>query len=151
MSRVSRSWPKPGGPPSVSRPSRSAATSASSSSQRTAGDYQLARDAWGADYPHANNQLGLFVCGGGNNDVQYCNPDYDALMTQAAGEADQDKQVALYNQAQKILMDDAAFLPLRFAVSTFEVQPYVGGINATPSDSQLPGDLFYETMYIKTH
>ena len=72
-------------------------------------------------------------------------------MTQAAGEPDQDKQVALYNQAQKILMDDAAFLPLRFAVSTFEVQPYVGGINATPSDSQLPGDLFYETMYIKTH
>ena len=118
--------------------------------QRTAGDYQIARDGWGADYPHANNQLGLFVCGGGNNDVQYCNPDFDALMAQAAGEADQDKQVALYNQAQKILMDDAAFLPLRFAVSTFEVQPYVGGINATPSDSQLPGDLFYETMYIKT-
>ena len=108
----------------------------------------IARDAWGADYPHANNQLGLFVCGGGNNDVQYCNPDFDALMAQAAGEPDQDKQVALYNQAQTILMDDAAFLPLRFAVSTFEVQPYVGGITATPSDSQLPGDLFYETIQI---
>jgi oligopeptide transport system substrate-binding protein len=119
--------------------------------QRTAGDYQIARDGWGADYPHANNQLGLFVCGGGNNDVQYCNPDFDALMAQAAGEADQDKQVALYNQAQKILMDDAAFLPLRFAVATFEVQPYVGGLQVTPSDAQLPGDLFYETIYIKNH
>ena len=68
--------------------------------QRTAGEYTLARDGWGADYPHANNQLGLFVCGGGNNDIQYCNPDFDKLMTQAAGEPDQAKQVELYNQAQ---------------------------------------------------
>ena len=87
----------------------------------------IARDGWGADYPHANNQLGLFVCGGGNNDVQYCNPDFDALMAQAAAEPDQDKQVALYNQAQTILMNDAAFLPLRFGLSTYEVKPYVVG------------------------
>ena len=52
----------------------------------------LARDGWGADYPHANNQLGLFICGGGNNDSQYCNPDFDALIAQAAAEPDQDKQ-----------------------------------------------------------
>jgi len=114
--------------------------------QRTAGEYMIARDGWGADYPHANNQLGLFVCGGGNNDVQYCNPDFDALMAQAAAEPDQDKQVALYNQAQKILIEDAAFLPLRFGLTVYEVQPYVGGLTVTPSDSQLPGDMFYETI-----
>jgi oligopeptide transport system substrate-binding protein len=119
--------------------------------QRTAGEYMLARDGWGADYPHANNQLGLFVCGGGNNDVQYCNPDFDALMAQAAAEPDQDKQVALYNQAQTILMNDAAFLPLRFGLSVYEVQPYVSGLTVTPSDSQLPGDMFYETIQILKH
>jgi oligopeptide transport system substrate-binding protein len=119
--------------------------------QRTAGEYMLARDGWGADYPHANNQLGLFVCGGGNNDVQYCNKDFDALMTQAAAEPDQDKQVALYNQAQTILMNDAPFLPLRFGVSPYEVQPYVSGLTITPSDSQLPGDMFYETIQILKH
>ena len=120
-------------------------------SQRTAGDYQLARDGWGADYPHANNQLGLFICGGGNNDNQYCNRDFDGLMAKAAGEPDQDKQVSLYNQAQTILINDAAMLPLRFAVSTFTIQPYLGGINITPSDSRLPGDRFYETIFIKKH
>ena len=119
--------------------------------QRTAGEYSIARDGWGADYPHANNQLGLFVCGGGNNDVQYCNPDFDKLMAQAAAEPDQDKQVALYNQAQTILFGDAAMLPLRFGLATYEVQPYVGGLEVTPSDSQLPGDLFYETIQIKKH
>jgi oligopeptide transport system substrate-binding protein len=119
--------------------------------QRTAGEYTIARDGWGADYPHANNQLGLFVCGGGNNDIQYCNPDFDKLMAQAAGEPDQAKQVDLYNQAQTILMGDAALLPLRFGLATYEVQPYVGGIQSTPSDSQLPGDVFYETIQIKKH
>ncbi len=72
-------------------------------------------------------------------------------MAQAAGEPDQDKQVELYNQAQTILMNDAALLPLRFGLATYEVQPYVGGLNVTPSDAQLPGDLFYETMFIKKH
>jgi oligopeptide transport system substrate-binding protein len=119
--------------------------------QRTAGQYDIARDGWGADYPHANNQLGLFLCGGGNNDSQYCNPDFDGLMKQAAAEPDQDKQVALYNQAQTLLMNDAPVLPLRFGVTTFEVQPYVKGINSTPSDSQLPGDKFYETIQIEKH
>jgi hypothetical protein len=42
-------------------------------------------------------------------------------------------------------------LPLRFGLATYEVQPYVGGLNVTPSDSQLPGDLFYETIQIKKH
>jgi oligopeptide transport system substrate-binding protein len=119
--------------------------------QRTAGEYQIARDGWGADYPHANNQLGLFVCGGGNNDVQYCNPDFDKLIAQAAAEPDQDKQVALYNQAQTLLMNDAPFIPLRFGLTVYEVQPYVGGLTITPSDSQLPGDKFYETIQILKH
>jgi oligopeptide transport system substrate-binding protein len=119
---------------------------------RTKGLYDISRDGWGADYPHANNQLnGLFTCGGGNNDVQYCNKDFDALIAQAATEQDEAKQADLYVQAQKLLMDDAAMLPLRFAVATYEVKPYVSGVVATGTDSQLPGDLFYETIKILKH
>jgi len=117
--------------------------------QRTAGVYDIARDGWGADYPHAQNQLGLFVCGGGNNDVQYCNPDYDKLMARAAAEADQTKQVDLYDQAQTILFNDAAMLPLRFGLTTYEIAPSVGGITISVNDARLPGDANYETMFIK--
>ena len=120
--------------------------------QRTEGDYDIARDGWGADYPHANNQLnGLFTCHGGNNDSQYCNPDFDALIAQAAAEPDQDKQIALYNQAQTILYNDAADLPLRFATTTYEIAPYVSGVLATGSDSVTPGELFWENMQILNH
>ncbi len=120
--------------------------------QRTDGQYDLARDGWGADYPHANNQLsGLFTCDGGNNDSQYCNPAFDALIKQAAAEPDQDKQVALYKQAQKIMMDDASILPLRYFVTGTLIRPYVSGLTITPMDSETPGEHFYETIQILKH
>jgi len=119
--------------------------------QRTAGEYDLARDGWGADYPHANNQLnGLFTCGGGNNDNQYCNPAFDDLIQQAAVEQDQDKQADLYKQAQKILMEDAATLTLRFALTPELVRPWVKVVK-TSIDAQVPGDMFYEKIQILEH
>jgi oligopeptide transport system substrate-binding protein len=119
---------------------------------RTAGEYSISRDGWGADYPHANNQLGgIYTCGGGNNNSQTCIPEADALMAQAAAEPDQDAQVALYQQAEKLWFDNASVLPLRFSIATYEVAPYVGGLVVTGSDSQLPGDQFFETVYIKKH
>jgi oligopeptide transport system substrate-binding protein len=119
--------------------------------QRTAGEYDLARDGWGADYPHANNQLnGLFTCGGGNNDDQYCNPAFDDLINQAAVESDQAKQADLYVQAQKILTDDAGFLPLRFGVTPQLVQPWVQ-LTSTALDSQAPGERFWEDIKILKH
>jgi oligopeptide transport system substrate-binding protein len=119
---------------------------------RTAGEYDITRNGWGADYPHANNQLaGLFTCGGGNNDSQYCNEEFDALLTQAAVEPDQAAQADLYKQAQTILMDDAPFIPLRFAITPNLIKPYVSGVIRTPNDHENPGDLFYETIQILAH
>ncbi|MEX1170611.1 MAG: peptide ABC transporter substrate-binding protein [Chloroflexota bacterium] len=120
--------------------------------QRTAGDYDISRNGWGADYPHANNQLsGLFTCGGGNNDSQYCNEQFDALLVQAAAEPDQDVQADLYKQAQRLMMDDAPFLPLRFGVTPVLIKPYVSGLIQTPMDSQVPGEHFYESIQILEH
>lgn len=120
--------------------------------QRTAGEYDLARDAWGADYPHANNQLsGNFTCGGGNNNSQYCNPAFDALILEAASEPDATKQADLYKQAGKILADDAADLPLLYRDFATVVKPYVDGEIVTPIDHNNPGDKFAETIKILKH
>jgi oligopeptide transport system substrate-binding protein len=120
--------------------------------QRTAGEYDIARDAWGADYPHANNQLdGNFTCGGGNNNSQYCNPAFDDLLKQAATELDVDKQSEIYSQAQKILADDAADLPLLYRDFATVVKPWVDGEVVTPIDHNNPGDKFVETIRILAH
>ena len=119
--------------------------------QRTAGEYDIARDGWGADYPHANNQLnGLFTCGGGNNDSQYCNPEFDKLIQQAAAEQDETKAGEIYSQAQKLLFDDAPVLPLRFAVTPQLVRPFVT-VTSSPLDSQTPGERYWEDVKILEH
>jgi oligopeptide transport system substrate-binding protein len=120
--------------------------------QRTAGEYDIARNGWGADYPHANNQLnGLFTCGGGNNDQQWCNEEFDSLLAQAAVEQDQAKQADLYKQAQKIMADEAASLFLSYPTRPALVKPYVSGLTKVPMDSTSPGEHFYETMQILEH
>jgi oligopeptide transport system substrate-binding protein len=120
--------------------------------QRTAGEYDIARDAWGADYPHANNQLdGNFTCGGGNNNSQYCNPAFDELLKQAAVETDAAKQEDLYKQADKLLAEDAADLPLLYRTFATVVKPWVDGEIVTPIDHNNPGDEFAETIRILKH
>jgi oligopeptide transport system substrate-binding protein len=120
--------------------------------QRTDGLYDIARNGWGADYPHANNQLnGLFTCGSGNNDQQWCNKEFDSLIAKAAVEPDQDKQADLYKQAQQIMADEAAALFLVFPSRPALVKPYVSGLTKVPMDSTSPGEHFYETMKILEH
>ncbi|MEO6208133.1 MAG: peptide ABC transporter substrate-binding protein [Candidatus Limnocylindrales bacterium] len=120
--------------------------------QRTAGDYDISRNRWGADYPHANNQLnGLFTCGGGNNDQQWCSPEFDALIADAAKEPDPAKQADLYKQAQTIMAEEAASLFLLFVPNPSLVKPYVANYVPTPMDSHSAGEHFYETIQILNH
>jgi oligopeptide transport system substrate-binding protein len=119
--------------------------------ERNQGLYTIARNGWSADFPHAKNQLDLFVCGSGNNDSQYCNPEFDRVFNQAATEADPATQEQMYIDAQRIMLDDAAALFLRFGLTRYLVQPYVSGVIATPSDHQNIGDVLYETIQILEH
>ena len=63
-------------------------------------------------------------------------------------EPDPDRQVATYQEAQTLLMNDAPILPLRFGVTSFAIKPYVSGVTPTLSDFRVPGDYFYETIQI---
>jgi oligopeptide transport system substrate-binding protein len=120
---------------------------------RHAGKYDVSRNGWGADFPHAHNQLSdLFRCNGGNNEEQYCNKEgFDNLVDEAAGTADLDAQTALYIQAQRNMMDDAPIIPLFFPITIRLVQPWVQGLIATGLDHQNTGDVFYETISIEPH
>jgi oligopeptide transport system substrate-binding protein len=113
------------------------------------GENDIARNGWGADFAHAHNQLNdLYRCGGGNNDGNYCNPAFDDLMDEAAQTVDIDAQTALYEQAQEMLVNDNASLPLFFPVATYLIKPYVQGEIVTTSDHTNPGDQFFETIVI---
>ena len=88
---------------------------------------------WIADYPHPEDFLGvLFRTGAENNFGEYSNPAVDALIDQAGVEADAAESLELYRQAEQILVDDAAILPLWFGEDYVLVKPYVHGYELNP-------------------
>ncbi|MCA9880769.1 MAG: hypothetical protein KC442_23390, partial [Thermomicrobiales bacterium] len=50
--------------------------------------------------------------GAGQNTMQYKNPDLDALWDAGVAEVDPAKRVAIYQEAQQIMRDDLAYLPI---------------------------------------
>ncbi|MGV8155060.1 MAG: ABC transporter substrate-binding protein [Alkaliphilus sp.] len=86
--------------------------------------------AWGADYPDAENYLfPLFHSsnfGGAGNSTRYNNPEFDKIMEQAHATADRDERIALYQEAEDIIIADAVrcwmFLSRRWLIYSPEVQ-----------------------------
>ncbi len=88
---------------------------------------------WVADYPHPQDFLDiLFHSGTENNYGEYSNPEVDALLEMAGVEPDSNLSLALYQQAEQKLVDDAACLPLFFGQNYVLIKPYIRGYNLNP-------------------
>ena len=88
---------------------------------------------WIADYPHPEDFLDLlFRSGSENNYGGYSNPQLDALLARADTEMDQTKSFTLYQQAEQMLVNDAAVIPLWFGRNYILVKPYVKGYTLNP-------------------
>ena len=88
---------------------------------------------WVADYPHPQDFLDmLFRANSDNNYGGYANPEVDALLARAATEMDTSKSLALYQQAEQKLVDDAAVIPLWFGRNYTLVKPWVKGYSVNP-------------------
>lgn len=121
--------------------------------ERRAGNiYDIARNGWGADFPHPDNQnRDLFGCGVRNNSSKYCNPVYDALLNHGALAAGFAEALPFYHQAEEMLVSDAPVLFLRYGESISLVRPWVINYIQTASDRQNVGDVFYENIQIAAH
>jgi oligopeptide transport system substrate-binding protein len=90
---------------------------------------------WCADYPDPENFADvLFYTGSEQNLGHYSNPALDAILDQARTEQDVAKRIALYQQAEQILIQDAAGLFTMHSISYVLVKPYVIGYVLTPID-----------------
>ena len=88
---------------------------------------------WVADYPHPQDFLDiLFHSGTENNYGEYTNPEVDTLLERAGLEQDSKLSLALYQQAEQKLIEDAACLPLWFGENYVLVKPHVKGYSLNP-------------------
>ncbi|MBO7744177.1 peptide ABC transporter substrate-binding protein [Paenibacillus sp. MWE-103] len=89
-------------------------------------NYDVARAGWGADYNDPMTFIDMFTSKGGNNDIGFKNPEYDALVKEAYSTNDQQKRVDAMAKAEKILIgDNMAIMPIYYYSSAQLIKPYV--------------------------
>ena len=110
----------------------------------------MCRAGWYADYPTYDNFMyDLFhsdSAHGGNNYSNYSNPEFDKLVDEAKATVDTDKANSLYQQAETLLLNDAAVIPIVWYRGDYVFnKDKVGGF----TQSSL-GLIPFETVFIKS-
>lgn len=94
---------------------------------------QIFGGGWCADYADPENFADiLFHSGSAQNHGGYSNPELDALLERARVEQDVTERIAMYQQAEQMIVNDAPVLFTTHSLSFELVQPYVKGYIFTP-------------------
>ena len=75
-------------------------------------DVDVYRLGWIYDYPDAQNGLVLWTCGSGNNNTNWCNKKYDALIAKANNTPNADARYLIYQQAESLISGPKGDMPL---------------------------------------
>lgn len=110
------------------------------------GDYDITMANWGPDYKDPISYLELFTTGNQNNKMNYSNRHYDELIKKAKSDLvlDQKKRWEALQEAERILLGDAAVAPLYQMGSAYVQKDYVRGIEK----HQFGGIYTYKNAYI---
>ena len=88
-------------------------------------NYNISRAGWIGDYPDPNTFLDMYVTGGGNNDLGFSNKNYDNYIKMAAAEQVHAKRLEYFRQAEDILMEEMAIMPIYFYTNNSLISPKV--------------------------
>jgi oligopeptide transport system substrate-binding protein len=98
-----------------------------------AGRLQLFNSGWIMDYPDPENVLDLkFHSKSSLNDLEYANPAVDALLEKARTEREAPVRLRYYQDAEREVLRDAAWIPLYFAQQHVVVKAAVKGWTEPP-------------------
>ncbi|MCZ6650834.1 MAG: ABC transporter substrate-binding protein [Acidobacteria bacterium] len=99
------------------------------------------RLGWFADYPDPDNFLYVLLhsdnWGPAGNNSLYSNPEFDRLVDEARSLTDMKDRIPLYRQAEKLAVEDAAWLFLYFYEDEALVKPYVRNFVLSPMGDQM--------------
>lgn len=79
-------------------------------SERKAGNFDMTRHNWTADFDDAINYLLMWTSSSGLNDAGIKNAEYDRLVTEAIAELDESKRNTLMHEAEKLLVAEEAYV-----------------------------------------
>lgn len=99
------------------------------------GDFETSDAGWVADYNDAYNFLYLFVSSSGPmNYGNYNNPEFDALIEKSHTQLDPVVRAETLREAEQMLMDDSAMMPLWTPGRQYLVNPEITGFEPNLED-----------------
>jgi len=98
-------------------------------------NFQFQRGGWIADYVDPHVFFDIWESTGGNNDTNWGNAEYDRLLHSALGTPNDAARFAVYQQMEKILIDEMPVMPIYFYTYSRLVSPRVKGFITTPLDN----------------
>ncbi|TMC01817.1 MAG: peptide ABC transporter substrate-binding protein [Chloroflexi bacterium] len=111
-------------------------------------------DGWIADYPDQQDWFDIFTSTACHSLNWGCVslPGYDRTVAQADGGKTDPARNAVYQKAQKQVIDAGTVGFLYQSAEYTLIRPYVRGLTVTPMDDQgIPGDLQYHDAFIAKH
>ena len=96
-------------------------------STRGAGNFDILRASWVADYPTAASFLDLLRSDSGNNFARWKSADYDRLMNESKTAASDVARNELYRKAESTMLNDAPIMPIYLYNTTRLISPDVHG------------------------
>lgn len=101
--------------------------------ERKEGNYNIARHGWIADYNDPMSFIDMWLTGGGNNDAQYKNEEFDKFVKAAKATSDPDERMENMHKAEDILIgEDNVVAPLYFYNNSYMMKPNIKGLYYTP-------------------
>ncbi len=102
------------------------------SNDQNMGNFQMLIFGWSGRADPDGNLYNIFHTGGGLNYGGYSSPMVDDLLEKARAAGDQAQRKDLYQQAQKLIVDDAAMAFYSFVPAYLVMQPKVQGVQLYP-------------------
>jgi oligopeptide transport system substrate-binding protein len=90
--------------------------------------YDIARAGWYGDYNDPTTFTDKYKSDSDDNDAKWANADYDRLCAEAQRELDPKRRLEFLSRAEKILLNEAAIIPLFTYVNAYLFRPVVKGL-----------------------
>jgi len=97
--------------------------------------YQIQRSGWIADYADPHVFFDMWETTSGNNDTNWSNAEYDALLRSALNAKTTADRYEVYQKMEKILIDELPIMPIYFYTQPRLINPKVKGYYVTPTDN----------------
>jgi len=99
---------------------------------RKQGDFQVARDGWLGDYNDPVSFIDIWVTGGGNNNAQWSNKEYDKIVSEIKSTTNSKERYAKMHEAEDILAKDMPIIPIYFYTDLYLISDKLEGMYTSP-------------------